>query len=169
MKISPSKEIRSIIVFLFIAVLIVSFLILSIGSPFGSILFMCIGGIVIVRYTIAFGKCITFSQNGICLEFIGLTKFYKWENIKSKGYFNCEKSIGYKSSYNSGAEFFLSKNSRPQWLMPDEYAMIFHPWSYVFVYFTPQNTNDIKTKFPPIYEIQDDFFQTTMMTWDVSI
>lgn len=167
MKVSPSKEIRTVVFTLFIIVFLGTFIMYSCGSLVGAIFLVILGGTVVLRYWIAVGKTITFCQEGISVEFLGLVYFKEWEKVKTKRLYDCTNSYGYKASYSFGAEFSQSECRRPEWLMPAEYAVIFHPWAYIFVCFAPQDEIGKKLKYPVPYEVEENAFRTAMAKWNV--
>lgn len=167
MKVSPSKEIRTMVFALSIFVLLCALLIFSCGSLVGAILLVILGGTIVVRCWIALGKTVTFCQEGIYVKIFGFVRFYEWEKVKTKRLFDCTNSYGYKASYCFGAEFSRSEYKRPQWLMPAEYAVFFHPLAYIFVCFAPQDEFDKKVKYPVPYEVDESVFRKAMAEWNV--
>ena len=165
MEVSSGKEIRAVVLALSFVVCASAFLIYTCGSLGGAVFLMAFGGIVVIRYWIAVGRTITFSQEGIRVQMLGFVRFYPWEKVHQKSYFDCTNSFGYKSAYSYGAEFSLSSSRRPHWLMPEEYSVIFHPWSYIFVFFAPQDEIGVRLKYPRLYETEGDAFRETMMEW----
>ena len=155
------------VVALVLAVLISTVLLYSCSSLVGAIMFMALGGTLVIRFGVAMCRTITFCTDGIQVRILGLARFHKWEDLKSKCYFDCTNSFGYRSTYYFGAEFSPSASRRPQWLMPSEYAVFFHPWTYIFVYFAPENETGHKLKYPSLYEVEEDIFRTIMAEWTV--
>lgn len=163
MKVSPSKEMRNIVFVLFLVVLLSALIVYSCDSLIGAILIVILGGSLVLRYWLAFGKTITFYPEGISLKFLWIIRFLKWEEMKTKRPFDCTNSYGYKAQYFIGAEFSKSECKRPHWLMPAEYAVIFRPWAYIFVCFSSTETTGKKVEYPIPYEVDRSIF-CKMMT-----
>lgn len=169
MKVSPSKEIRNVVFALCLFVFLSALIVYSCGSLIGAILLVILGGSLVLRYWIAVGKTITFYQEGISVEFLGTVHFLEWEKMNTKRLFDCTKSYGYKASYSFGAEFSKSECRRPDWLMPTEYAVIFCPWTYIFICFTSPDEAEKKVKYPVPYEVDGNYFCEVIAEWNINI
>ena len=140
----------------------------STSSIIGASLLLVLGSSLVVRYWVVIGRAITLTSEGLHIQFLGYSRLYNWDTIQHIKFFHCgAECLGYKAYDVSGIEFSLTKAIRPYWLMPAEYSMIAHPWSYVFVYFQPQDGINANAPYPSLYETNEENLRKKMDEWGI--
>lgn len=170
MIIKSDKKNMAIVVMLFCIVIA---LFVVFWFVFKDILFSTIICIIlfcfIFRYWIATGRTIIMNSEGCTITFLFYRKQYSWSELALKQYVDYSESIGYKASCYGGAEFFHKKNRRLKRLMPVEYSAFFHPLSFFFVLFYPQNMTWSEKQFPAVYSVDEKTFRKRLHEWGVKL
>ena len=105
-------------------------------------------------------------ENGCTVSFLFFSHFYSWDSFKTKRLENYNNSIGYRQPYLEGVVFFEKECKKGRLLMPAEYSIFYHPFSFIYVYFTPP-TN--LRQIPPIYTVDKGVFLELLAKWEIDL
>ena len=174
MTIKSHKENRFVIICLFICTILCFFPLAAI-SNFQNLTIPVITEILVLfivfREWIAVDRTFILNEEGITVKFLFYSKEYKWSALKVKSIVNCEKSKGAVEPYKSCAIFSPKSHQKPKWLLPSMYGRLFHPISFIFIYFDPPfRYNRWKVhRDTYTYEIEENEFMQKMIEWNVCI
>ena len=170
MTITSDKRNTEIVILLFVIIALLFAILWVDGKSLHAPLFVCILPFFLVaRYWIATNRKITISQNGCIVRFLWYKKEYPWGELKVKRFADYTNAYGYKSPYLGGAEFSPNMIHKPRWLRPLEYSILFHPFSFFFVYFFPKELSKTDRQYPMIYTVDEAFFREKMKEWDIQL
>ena len=144
-------------------------LFVRINSISGAFVIWSVCSGLIFRRWIATGKTITLDANGCTVSFFWYKRRYKWSDFITIKYGDYTKSFGYKSPYMRGIEFSPYRNKRPRWIKPAEYCELFHPISYIYIYFTPAVFSKENLRYPLGASVDEKEFRCLMEKWGVII
>lgn len=122
--------------------------------------------ILCMRQWVATGKTLIIDGNGVTVKFLWIHKHYSWWELKTKRIVSLKNSYGYKDSYTKCVELSSKKILRPHWIKPAEYCTIFHPVTYLFLYF-PTKEQSVHVRYPSIYEIDERLFTEAISEWGI--
>lgn len=179
MVIRSSKEYHVLVIILLCCITVLFFLLLYTGDCDGthktfSIVFPAVFALVLtiltVRYWISVGRTLILDAEGCTVQFLGIRRTYKWADLKTKRIEDYSHSLGHRQPYTAGAIFYKKRASKPSWLMPAEYSMFVHPFSFFFVYFDPRiQYKKWDYRCPNIYVVEESVFRKTMADWKVEL
>ena len=104
------------------------------GVPLVSSIFLFLTLLLLSRYAIAVCRVFAFDTEGILVSFLWFSKKFRWEDLETKRAFDSVNSIGYLIPYRYGYEFYRKRTTRPVWMQPILYSLLFHPFSYIVVH-----------------------------------
>lgn len=164
---SDTQNRQVLIALAFVAVCFPVLLFISGATLRGSILASVLPWFLSLRYWVATGRRITMDKNGYTVSFLWWNKTYRWEEIAVKRIVNLENCYEYRSpSYRAGAYFSQKPLRGPKRIKLATYCMLFHPFSFVFVYFKPQKEMAVKG-YPMLYVVDETQFRERMREWHV--
>lgn len=174
MKIKCSKEWNILIVISIVLVVACGCLMyVKFNSIVPSLLAVLISLLLIFRYWIVFGRTIIMDKDGCTISFWGISKKYKWDELKTKRIENYSHRLRTRHQpYTKGAIFSPKHVRNPLKLMPIEYS-VFHLvpsirfFGYIFVFFDPHFAGPAVQ--PDIYEVEEAEFRKCMAEWNVDI
>ncbi len=111
------------------------------------------------------GRLVVFTEKGCSIKFLWWKKECLWEELHTARYFKFSRPNGYLLTYTSGAVFSLRTNNTN--VSPFSLYSFFHPFSFVFVCFTPTKRcpkHDLK-----VYEIDESFFRNQINKWGITM
>lgn len=165
MKVTSEKGLIIIIVLLMILVCILYY-----DMPVVLLIF----GFLFGRMLVAVGRTFYFHPNGCTVTFLCYRKEYTWNEFKIKQYVDCSRAFAtYRGSvYKSCAEFSSNGVRRFSKLKAETYCEWFHPFSFIYVYFLPEEYKRKELKWtyvPGIYTVDESEFKGKMKEWGVDI
>lgn len=171
MVIKSSKEYHLLALILLICITFFFFLLLSVAN---NIVFSVITAtlliIIAVRYWISAGRVLIMDAEGCTVQFLWYCRTYKWTELETKRIEDYTNSIGYRQPYTAGVIFYKNTTRKPSWLMPAEYSMYAHPFSFFFVYFDPHiHFNKWDVRCPNLYVVDEAEFRANMANWNVEL
>ena len=136
MEIKSSKEYHIITLLLFLLVLAYSIMIWSIiYNVWFSIAFFLILTFITIRFWVCAGRTFILSQQGYTVKFLLFSRFYPWEETKTKSFEDYTNALGYRQPYLKGAIFTSRSIRKPSRLKPADYCFWTHPFSFCFSVF----------------------------------
>ena len=84
---------------------------------------------------ISCGRKIKLDHDGVEISFLWIKKKCSWDQLIVKQMFDDENLLGHRIPYTSGIILSYKKSSRPKWMQPLQYCIMFHPFSYVVLHF----------------------------------
>jgi len=121
------------------------------------------------RFWVAFGRTLKMDSKGITVKFLWYQKQFLWEELKGKRYFNASDCIAFNiPAFPYGVEFSAEELRRSPKTAPETYCLLFHPFSYVFVRFTPDRTPTLRSEnryFSDNYTVNEEKFRNQMKEW----
>lgn len=142
-------------VFLYLCVLFVAWIFCSSGINLVLlIVFLAIMVVVTTMYVVSLGRRIILDCDGVEVSFLWIRKKYPWNEVSVRELFSSKGLIGYRIPYTSGMVLSYKKFSRPQWMHPMQYCMMFHPFSYVVLHFS--NDEQFSTIYLKAYEVDKE-------------
>ena len=164
--IRSNREAHLIVLFLFIATLIVSAIIYTVSESMYVMFIICgIYLLMVTRYWVTIGRTVVLNSYGITISFLWITRIVSWEQLRLRKLFSCEYSFGYRSPYSHGIELSHKPIKRPSWIQPIQYCFIAHPFSYVVINFPPDEEPPIK--YPSVYEYDGDTILSLFEKWGI--
>lgn len=135
--------------------------------------FMCLNSL---QLWVSLGRTFVFDKNGITVKFCKFSKFFKWEELKTKRIEDYSTDIRLKHMkhpYVKAAVFSAKVIRNPFKFYPCYYtifAVLFtDPFKYIFVYFDPHLGNKAPYNMPHMYEVDEAEFKKCMIEWNVDI
>ena len=146
-----------------LALLLVILFLEGMGTLFFLMFWVCLVGCG--RYWLAFGKTFILEEEGCTVCFLWYRKEYRWDELQVKRYANYRPCIPLLKCYcKEGAEFSPKNLHRPRWLAAADYCEMFHPMSFFFIYFYPENMRSRSLMF---YVVDGNEFREKMREWGV--
>jgi len=177
--IKPGKETKQLIA-LYVGVILFCWIIFSIYTQsflLGTI-FLVIVSFVMIPWVIASARTFVMDENGCTVKFLWLKKTYTWRDMKTKQYVTYDACLESNSPCNQAAEFSIKQVRIPKSMKAHTYCWLFHPFSFVFVYFPPRKDYYADRSFSArldrsrcsiIYEADEEEFRSKMNVWGVEM
>jgi len=132
--------------------------------------------ICLLPWYIASGRKFVFDNDGITVCFLWIKKHYRWDEFQLKQYVKYGGISAYASRppLVSAVEFYKKKISIPK-IDAHSYSMLFHPFTFIFVYFPPSKTWRRDTSINEqarsqiIYEADEEEFLMKLKEWGVEL
>ncbi len=122
--------------FLSLCVILVAWILYSSGIGIIILLvFLAIPLTIITMHCVGVGRKIKLDRDGMELSFLWIKKKYIWDQLVIKQLFDDRNLLGYRIPYTSGIILSYRRSSRPKWMHPLQYCIMFHPFSYVVLHF----------------------------------
>ena len=137
-------------------------------SYIGGMILLGISFLYLIPECIASCRTFIFNDQGCTVSFLWYKKMYTWDELKMKQYVtynNCYESY---SLVTEAAEFSPKKVRIPKWMQAYTFS-IFHPLSFVFVYFPPDPRPKDETRYTIEYEADKEEFRAKLKEWGVEM
>lgn len=174
MSFRPSKETKILLIMILLCPLLVCFCLYMQGVDSLNLLLAAVLIMYpfIINVWIAFGRTIIMSKDGCAVEFLLFKKFYKWEDLKTKRYEYTENILPpfeRGSPYTRG--ILLSKRNiskRSTLKLATRCYFTPFPFSFIYVYFYPDNmTERPSNAYPIYYAANEQEFRAKLLSWGV--
>ena len=171
MIIRSSKEYLFLCVLLFCCVLGFSGIMYAAShNVLFSVLILLVLAYTVFRYWVSVGRILTLNEEGCTVQFLWISRFYRWKDMKTIQIEDYTNSLGYRQPYKTGIVFSPRKIRKPKWLMPAEYSFFVHPFSCIYIYFDPHLTySKWDYRCPDIYLAEEVVFIQKMLEWHVEL
>ena len=90
---------------------------------------------IITMHCVGVGRKIKLDHDGVEISFLWIKKKCSWDQLIVKQMFDDGNLLGHRIPYTSGIILSYKKSSRPKWMQPLQYCIMFHPFSYVVLHF----------------------------------
>ncbi len=172
MKIKPSNSCYGIITLFFLCDILIC--VAFIGGKINIIL-TCIVFVFFFSYTIKFwityGRTLIMDEEGCTVKFLGFSRKYKWTELKTKRIEDYTRALSYREPYTGGVIFYKKRTRKPQWITPANYSFCVHPFTFFFVYFTPNTSAPVGSYHyrMKVYEVNENEFLNQFKEWNVEL
>ena len=129
-------------------------------------------GLCIITFTLAVyrwisaGRTIVMNEDGCVVIFRKHRREYKWEEFKVKAVEDFSRTYCGLTAYEKAAIFSPRYIHKPWWWQPSFYAMYLHPFSFIYIYFTPEEKNSWNFT---DYEVDEKEFMEKMKEWGIEL
>ena len=115
---------------------------------------------------ISAGRTIIMSEKGCVVSFRNHQREYKWEEFKVKAVEDFSRTYWGLTAYEKAAIFSPRYIHKPWWWQPTTYGVYLHPFSFIYIYFTPEEKNSWNYT---NYEVDEKEFMEKMREWGIEL
>ena len=112
------------------------------------------------------GRTIIMKKEGCAVSFGKYQREYKWEDFKIKAVEDFSRTYWGLTAYKKAAIFSPRYIYKPWWWPPSTYALYLHPFSFIYIYFTPEKKDP--RNFTD-YEVDEKEFLEKMKEWGIEL
>lgn len=135
------------------------------------IFYLIICSYLFACWVVSVGKTIIMDEKGCTLKLWRYKKVYTWGELKEKYIEYCRGYVT-EAPYSVTVIFSTQKLNKSKKMLPTNYNMFFHPFSFSFfyVYFKVEDmTWNYTSIYPDIYPVDEKEFLEKMQEWGVEL
>ena len=117
-----------------------------------------IGSIFCIRWYIAVFRKIAIGSSGVTISLFHKIKFYPWDSM-SIYYESYQNQLGLRLQYKGTVILSPRRFKKPKHISPLMYCIVFHPYSFTFIYFYEES---IMKDAPNVYPVKKQEFLSKM-------
>ncbi len=132
--------------------------------------------LALVPFIISSTRTFEMNSSGCIVRWLGYQKTYRWDEFELKQYVHY-KGVTIRASRSPcfhAAEFSPKNVKIPKRMDAHAFSALFHPLSFVFVYFPKKTWNErassmTKTRYPVVYEADEEELRAKLQEWGVEM